>query len=200
LTLRPRVVLASGNAHKARELARILTWWEVEPIGPLAFPEETGSTFAENARGKALFGRAHVPGDTWVAGEDSGIEVDALGGAPGIRSARFAGEAATDAENVALLLRELRDVPDTERTARYVCELVCLGPAGEETTARGTLEGAVARQPRGTGGFGYDPVFVPVGETLTVAELGDAWKAERSHRAQAARELAKRLGRSPEPL
>jgi XTP/dITP diphosphohydrolase len=200
LTPRPRFVLASGNPHKARELADVLPQWDVELIGDLDFPEETGVTFAENARAKAVFGRAHGPAGAWVAGEDSGIEVDALGGRPGIRSARFAGEDATDAENVELLLRELRDVPEDARTARYVCELVCLGPGGKEVAVRGTLEGRVASEPRGRGGFGYDPVFVPAGETLTVAELGDAWKAGRSHRAQAARELAKRLGWPPEPL
>ena len=191
-------MLASGNAHKARELQRVLPGWEVELVGPLEFPEETGSTFAENARGKAVFGRGHAPPDAWVAGEDSGIEVDALGGAPGIRSARFAGENASDAENVERLLRELEGVADDARAARYVCELVCLDPDGQELTARGTLEGAVARAPRGSGGFGYDPVFVPAGEAQTVAELGDAWKAERSHRARAARQLAERLGEAPE--
>lgn len=163
-------------------------------IDPVEFPEEVGATFAENAHAKAVFGRARVAGHAWVAGEDSGLEVDALGGSPGIRSARFAGIGATDEENVAKLLLELRTVPPEARGARYVCELVCLGPEGEEIAARGTLEGSVAATTRGSGGFGYDPVFVPVGETQTVAELGDGWKAAHSHRAQAARALAERLG------
>ena len=195
---KPRLVLASANAHKARELQRVLTGWSVELLGAADFPEEVGATFAENARGKAVFGRGRAAGDAWVAGEDSGLEVDALGGAPGIRSARFAGLGASDEENVAKLLLELREVPEDARTARYVCELVGLGPSGEEVGARGTLEGAVATAPRGSGGFGYDPVFVPSGQARTVAELGDAWKAENSHRARAARALEECLGAARE--
>ena len=126
--------------------------------------------------------------------------MDELGGRPGIRSARFAGEDATDAENVAKLLAELEGVPAPSRTARYVCELVCLSPAGAEYRGRGALAGWIATEARGDGGFGYDPVFVPTGESRTVAELGDAWKAARSHRAQAARALAEKLGRPGGPL
>ena len=188
-----KLVLASQNAHKARELAAVLQGWEVSPLG-LELPPETGDTFLENARGKARFGRAHADPAAWVAGEDSGVEVDGLGGRPGIRSARYAGPGATDDGNVARLLAELEDVAGEGRRARYVCELVCLAPDGREVRARGTLEGAIALERRGGGGFGYDPVFVPQGETRTVAELGDAWKAEHSHRARAARRLAQRLG------
>ena len=118
----------------------------------------------------------------------------ALGGAPGIRSARYAGPDATDAENLARLLRDLAGVGEAGRAARYVCELVALGPGGEEVRASGTLAGRIADTPRGSSGFGYDPVFVPAGEERTVAELGDTWKARESHRAQAARALAARLG------
>lgn len=192
-----RFVLASANPHKARELAAVLAGWKVEPLGPSDFPEETGATFEENARAKALFGRSRAPAEAWVAGEDSGLEVDALGGAPGIRSARFAGEDASDEENVARLLCELADA-EAMRDARYVCELVCFAPDGRELRARGVLAGLIARERRGSGGFGYDPVFVPDGESRTVAELGDAWKAARSHRAQAARALAERLGEAGE--
>jgi XTP/dITP diphosphohydrolase len=126
-----------------------------------------------------------------VAGEDSGLEVDALGGRPGVRSARFAGEHAPDAENVAKLLRELEGVPSASRTARYVCELVCLGPGGEELRGSGTLEGAIAEAPHGEGGFGYDPVFVPAdrGDGRTMAELTDAEKDAISHRGRAVRLL-----------
>jgi XTP/dITP diphosphohydrolase len=187
-----KLVLASQNPHKARELASVLPEWEVVPLG-LPLPEETGASFLENARAKARFGRAHADPGAWVAGEDSGLEVEGLGGRPGIRSARFAGEEATDEENVWELLAELGDVAGAARRARYVCELVCVGPDQEEVRARGTLEGAIALAPRGGGGFGYDPVFVPEGETRTVAELGDAWKAEHSHRARAARRLAQEL-------
>lgn len=194
-----KLVLASENAHKARELAAVLPGWEVEPLG-LALPEETGATFVDNARAKARFGRAHADRGAWVAGEDSGLEVEALGGRPGIRSARFARDGATDEENVRMLLAELRDTPEEARAARYVCELVALAPDGTERRARGTLAGRVAREPRGRGGFGYDPVFVPDGEEMTVAELGDAWKSRKSHRARAARLLAESLGRGGRAL
>ena len=182
-----RAVLASGNPNKARELGDVLRGWQIEPLG-VDLPDETGSTFYENARAKAEFARTVSPQDAWVLADDSGLEVEALGGAPGIRSARYAGRGASDAENLALLLAELRDVPVERRGARFVAEIVCLGPSGE-LTARGSLEGSIAAEPRGSEGFGYDPVFVPEGETRTVAELGNAWKREHSHRARAARAL-----------
>jgi XTP/dITP diphosphohydrolase len=148
-------------------------------------PVEDAATFLENARIKAHHGRLHAAPDAWVVGEDSGIEVAALDGRPGVRSARWA------EDGVAHLLAELGDAPD--RRARYVCELVVLDPGGSELRGTGTLEGAIADAPRGREGFGYDPIFVPAGETATVAELGDAWKSEHSHRARAARALAQRL-------
>lgn len=189
-----RLVLASRNAHKARELAAILPGWAVEVLATDAEPpEETGETFLANARLKARFGRGHADPAAWVAGEDSGLEVDALGGAPGVRTARFAGEDATDDENLELLLRRLDGVPPDERGARYVCELVALGPDGREVRGQGTLSGRIGGGRRGSEGFGYDPVFVPAGETRTVAELGDAWKTGHSHRAAAARALARAL-------
>jgi XTP/dITP diphosphohydrolase len=184
----------SKNAHKARELAILLPGWEVEPTVAAELPEEVGETFYENARAKALFGREVDPPDRLAIGEDSGLEVDGLGGRPGIRSARYAGPGATDEENVARLLEDLAGMTGAGRRARYVSELVCLTPALEELRGTGTLEGAIAEAPRGTEGFGYDPVFVPDGEHLTVAELGDRWKAERSHRAAAARNLRKAVG------
>jgi XTP/dITP diphosphohydrolase len=177
-------VLASGNAHKARELARILGW-TIEPLGRSDFPPETGSTYYENARGKAEFGRSFEPAAAWVLGEDSGIEVDGLGGRPGIESARFGGD-----DPVGRLLAALEAVDGEGRAARYVCELVALSPEGDELRGRGVLEGRIAQERRGGEGFGYDPIFVPVGEERTVAELGNEWKAENSHRARAARALA----------
>jgi XTP/dITP diphosphohydrolase len=175
--------LASANTHKARELERSLPGWEIGLLDAGEMPPETGATYYENALAKARFGR-EAGARGWVLGEDSGIEVEALGGGPGIRSARWA------EDGVARLLAELRGVAGEGRRARYVCELVALSPAGEELRGRGTLEGRVAEEPRRGEGFGYDPIFVPDGETLTVAELGNAWKAEHSHRARAARALA----------
>jgi XTP/dITP diphosphohydrolase len=189
-----KLVLASRNAHKARELGEILAGWDVEPLETDAEPpEETGETFAENARIKAAFGRAHADPEAWVAGEDSGLEVAGLGGAPGVRSARYAGEHGDDLANTGQLLAELAGVEGEGRRGRYVCELVALDPNGREVGARGELSGRIATAPRGSEGFGYDPVFVPDGEELTVAELGNGWKAEHSHRAQAARALARAL-------
>jgi len=119
-----------------------------------------------------------------MLGEDSGLEVAALGGAPGVRSARYGAEGGEATER---LLRELAGAK--ERGARYVCELVLIGPDGREVRGSGELEGRIAQEPRGSGGFGYDPVFVPAGEEQTVAELGDNWKSRNSHRARAAAAL-----------
>ena len=181
-------VLASANPHKARELERALPGWEIAVLAAEDFPPEDGRTYYENARTKARFGRDRAEPVAWVLGEDSGIEVDALGGRPGIESARWADD------GVARLLGELRDVEAARRGARYVCELVGLGPDGEELRGRGELAGRIAFDRRGSEGFGYDPVFVPDGETRTVAELGDGWKAAHSHRARAARALLAALG------
>jgi XTP/dITP diphosphohydrolase len=181
-----RILLASRNANKLRELRAALPGWEVELLDVPAEPVEDGDTFEANARLKARHGREHAPRDAWVVGEDSGIEVAALGGRPGIHSARWADD------GVERLLAELEGV--TLRDARYVCEMVAVAPDGREVVSRGTLEGAIAPEPRGSEGFGYDPIFVPVGESVTVAELGDGWKAGHSHRAQAARALAAALG------
>ncbi len=188
-----QLLLVSRNEHKARELRAALPGWEIALLAAGELPPETGTSFYENARAKARFGRATGHPRAWMAGEDSGLEVSGLGGRPGIRSARYAGETASDAENVTKLLAELGEAEPDRRAARYVCELVCLSPDGDELRARGTLAGTIADAPRGSAGFGYDPVFVPDGETRTVAELGDAWKARSSHRARAARALAEAL-------
>jgi XTP/dITP diphosphohydrolase len=186
---RARVALASRNPGKLRELRALLPEWEIEALDTTGIGEEEGSTFHENARAKALFARGRADPGKWALGEDSGLEVDGLHGAPGIRSARYAGDEATDEENLRRLLDELELLEGAARRARYVCELVLVSPSGEEHRGRGTLEGAIGRETRGSGGFGYDPVFVPFGETRTVAELGDGWKAGASHRARAARAL-----------
>ena len=187
------VVLASRNEHKLRELRALLPGLTIEPLARDDFPPEDATTFYENARAKALFARDIAGG--WVLGEDSGLAVDALDGAPGLRSARYAGENATDADNVARLLAELRGVAPAARGAHYVSELVCLAPDGTEQRGTGLLAGRIVESPRGTEGFGYDPVFVPDGEERTVAELGNAWKAHNSHRARAAQALLEALAR-----
>jgi XTP/dITP diphosphohydrolase len=180
-----RARLASANAHKLAELRRALPGWELDVL-PLDYPPEIGDSYETNARIKARHAREHAPVDEWVVADDSGVEADALGGRPGIHSARWSGAW------IETMLAELADASD--RRGRYVCVLVAISPEGEEVVARGTLEGSFAEEPRGSEGFGYDPIFVPEGETRPVAELGDAWKAEHSHRARAARGLARRLG------
>jgi XTP/dITP diphosphohydrolase len=180
-----KLVLASANPHKARELGRLLHGWDVVPYaGPL--PEETGDTFLANARLKARHVHAATGGE-WVVADDSGIEAAALAGAPGVRSARYAGEEATDEENLATLLHALAGA--TDRRVRYVAELVAISPGGREVAARGELRGTLAAAPRGGGGFGYDPAFVPEGESRTVAEMTPAEKDAISHRARAAAAL-----------
>jgi XTP/dITP diphosphohydrolase len=175
--------LVSRNEHKLRELRRALPGWELELLEPgVELPPEVGQTYYENARAKASFGHSVGEPGLWMLGEDSGLEVEALGGAPGLRSARWAG-----GEHVERVLEALVGVE--ERRARYVAELVALSPSGEEVHGTGVLEGAIAHEPRGSAGFGFDPVFVPEREERTVAELGDEWKAEHSHRARAAQEL-----------
>ena len=193
---RIEAVFASRNEGKLRELRALLPGWDIELLGDVEMPEETGATFYENAAAKARFAQSVEPG-RWAIGEDSGLEVDWLGGVPGIRSARYAGEDATDEENVAKLLEALAGVENADRGARYVSELVVLAPDGAEHRGTGTLEGAISTERKGTEGFGYDPVFVPIGETRTVAELGDEWKRAHSHRAAATRALPAGVGEAP---
>jgi len=183
-------VLCSRNAHKACELERLLPGWTIEILDADDYPAESGDTYYANARSKAAFGRAQTAALRWVMGEDSGLEVDALGGRPGIGSARYAPQGAPA---IAKLLGELESVSD--RRARYVSELVAIAPGGEELRGTGVLVGRIAAEPRGAGGFGYDPVFVPSGEERTVAELGNSWKDRHSHRARAARALGEAVER-----
>ena len=189
-----RVLLVSANAGKLRELRRLLPDWQLEPLPTSGIGDETGASFEANARAKVEWGRPRAAPDAAVLGEDSGLEVDALAGAPGIRSARFAGPDATDRDNLERLLAELAGVPRDARRARYICALVLIAPDGTEHVGRGTLEGSIATAESGSAGFGYDPVFVPAGESLTVGELGDAWKDEHSHRAAAVRRLVSEIG------
>jgi XTP/dITP diphosphohydrolase len=187
---RLRAVLASRNAHKARELERLLPGWTIEPLDAEGWPDETGETYYENALAKARFGREAGDGASWTIGEDSGIEVSALDGRPGLHSARYAPEGAPA---IAKLLGELDGVDD--RLARFVSELVALAPDGREARGSGILEGRIADEASGVEGFGYDPVFIPDGEDRTVAELGEEWKAQHSHRARAARALRNAVDR-----
>jgi XTP/dITP diphosphohydrolase len=184
-----RAWLASRNANKARELERLLPGWTIEILPAEDYPPEDGDTYYENARIKAAYGRDVAERPAWLLGEDSGLEVDGLGGGPGVRSARSGGD-----DPVGWLLRELGGKTGDERRARYVCELVGLSPDGREARGTGTLEGRIADEPRGSEGFGFDPVFVPDGEETTVAELGNEWKARHSHRANAARAFLTSLG------
>jgi XTP/dITP diphosphohydrolase len=178
------VRLCSKNPNKLRELSALLPDWELELLEADTYPEEGTDSYYENARAKAAYGRSMGPADAWMLGEDSGLEVAALGGAPGIRSARFGAEGG---EAIDRLLGALQGVED--RRARYVCELVLLGPDGQELRGTGVLAGRISEEPRGSEGFGYDPVFVPEGEERTVAELGNDWKSRNSHRARAAANL-----------
>jgi XTP/dITP diphosphohydrolase len=179
--------LASRNPHKARELEALLPGWTIEPLDADDWPEETGSTYYENALLKARF--AWREGG-WAIGEDSGLEVDALGGRPGVYSARYAPEGLPA---ITKLLGELDGVE--ERSARYVSELVAVAPDRDVLRGTGVLTGRIADEPRGSEGFGYDPIFVPDGEECTVAELGNTWKTGNSHRARAALALREALDR-----
>jgi XTP/dITP diphosphohydrolase len=192
-----RLAIATRNAHKLREIGRICADWPVAWLtvqdhdGPWPEVEEPHETYLENALAKAreVAAALGVP----AIADDSGLEVDVLDGAPGPRSARFAGQNATDRDNLARLLGELDDVPAAERTARYRCVAAVAWPDGGEVWAEGTCEGRLVTESRGSGGFGYDPAFVPEGSDRTMAELADAEKDRISHRGRAFRALRERL-------
>jgi XTP/dITP diphosphohydrolase len=179
-----RIRLASTNPHKLEELQRALQDWEIAPLA-LELPPETGTTYEENALLKARVARGRAGGDEWVMADDSGVEAEALGGRPGVHSARWSDSW------IETMLAELDGRDD--RRGRYVCVLAAISPGGDEVVVRGELPGSFAGAPRGHEGFGYDPIFVPDGEAHTVAELGNAWKQEHSHRARAAQKLAREL-------
>jgi XTP/dITP diphosphohydrolase len=188
-----RIAIASRNPGKIREIRSICADW---PVGWVtvdeheAWPdvEETGESYLENAllKARAVADGVGVP----AVADDSGIEVDALGGAPGPRSARYAGEEATDEQNLRMMIRALAGVPAGGRTARYRCLAVLAWPDGREVSAEGTCEGSLVSNPRGTGGFGYDPIFVPAGWEQTMAELSPEEKDRISHRGRAFRALS----------
>jgi XTP/dITP diphosphohydrolase len=191
-----RWVLATANAHKVAELAGMFAGFDVELVAKpaaVALPEETGRTFLANARLKAR-AVAAATGEVALA-DDSGLEVDALGGDPGVISARYAGDGATDADNNAKLLAELDGIHGPNRRARFRCVLALVAPDGRELTADGRIEGFVLEAARGAGGFGYDPLFQPEGDTRSFAEYAPEEKNAVSHRGRAAQKLRESLTR-----
>jgi XTP/dITP diphosphohydrolase len=188
-----RLVLSTRNQHKLREFGVLLEPHEVVPLpDEVTLPPETGETFEENARVKAV-AAAQATGEPAVA-DDSGIEAAVLGGRPGVRSARYAGDGATDEENLAKLLAEVPD--DGDRRVAYVCALAYAEPGAEPRVFTERCEGELAHEPRGDGGFGYDPAFVPADrdDGRTMAELSVAQKDAISHRGRAARAFLEWLG------
>lgn len=186
------IVLATRNRKKVEELKRLFAGCDISFVTLDAFPgcpdvEEDGKTFRANAVKKALQ-VARFTGCPAVA-DDSGLVVSALGGAPGVFSARYAGEGAGDRENLAKLMKEMRNVPDEERQARFVCCIAFALPDGHVKTFSGYARGRIGRTRKGANGFGYDPVFYPLGRDRTFAEMTDAGKDELSHRGKAMRKL-----------
>jgi XTP/dITP diphosphohydrolase len=190
-------ILATRNRHKLAEMSELLPGVELAPLPPeVELPPESGESFEANALIKARAAHAALPGETVIA-DDSGIEAADLGGAPGIHSARYAGVGAGDEVNLAKLLREV-DAAGGERRAAYVCALALIDPDGTEHVFEARCDGRLLREPRGSGGFGYDPAFVPEetgpGDERTMSELSAAEKHRVSHRGHAARLLAAHLG------
>lgn len=194
----PRVVLASRNEHKLVEIHRILAaaGAPAELVAVTDFPGvddvvETGLTFAENAllKARAVARATGLP----ALADDSGIAVDAMNGMPGVFSARWAGQHGADQANLTLLLDQLQDVPDEQRGAAFVCVAALVVPGDRELVEEGTVSGRVLRKPRGSNGFGYDPIFVPDGESRTTAELSEAEKDAVSHRGRAFRAMAQHV-------
>ena len=191
-----RVVLATRNRHKLEELRRILSPYDVELTSLEDYPDvpdvaETGETFADNAILKA---RAVAAATGLVAvADDSGLSVDALNGMPGVLSARWAGRHGDDVANLELVLAQIGDVPDDRRGAAFVCAAAAVSPDGRVVLAEGRVEGTLIKAPRGSNGFGYDPIFVPIGEKRTTAEMSAEEKDAISHRGVAFRALAPKL-------
>jgi XTP/dITP diphosphohydrolase len=192
-----RIYLASGNAHKVAEFQQLasaarlpVAIHSAREVGGMPEVVEDAGTFAGNARKKAQALAARLPPGSWALADDSGVCVDALGGAPGVESAYYAGTPADSAANLAKLAEVMRGVPAARRGAQFVCVLCLCGPGGAEHLFEGRCDGRLLDAPRGGGGFGYDPLFVPDGYTASYAELGDEVKNTISHRARAWRQLA----------
>jgi XTP/dITP diphosphohydrolase len=191
----PALIVATRNEHKLRELGELLPGVELDPLPPeVELPPEEGQTFSENALGKAR--AAHAATGRAAIADDSGIEAHGLAGRPGVHSARYAGQDATDERNLAKLLEEVGRQDD--RRVSYVCEIALVDEGGNESVFEGRCEGTLATDPRGSGGFGYDPAFVPddtgPDDERTMAELSPDEKNAISHRGRAARELGTHLG------
>ena len=200
-----KTIIASNNAHKVEEIKTALdfegwTFQTLKQAGLESDPAEDADSFEGNARIKARAVHALCGGECAVLADDSGLEVDALDGAPGVYSSRYAGEDGNDAANNAKLFAELEGVPDAERTARFVCTLVFIDEQGRETVARGTIEGRIGHELVGENGFGYDPLFIPdcFGGELTLAQVDQAQKNSVSHRGNALRVLRQMLSESGE--
>lgn len=191
-----KLYLATSNPGKTAELRRMLAEAEVpvevmtaDEAGGMPAVAETESTFAGNARLKARALKSVVPPEAWVLADDSGLEVPALGREPGVHSARYAGENATDADNRHLLSQRMEGIPREERGGRFVCVLLLLDPSGREHVFEGSCRGRIGLKPKGSGGFGYDPLFVPEGHERTFGELPPETKNRLSHRGEALRQL-----------
>ncbi|MCC5842234.1 MAG: RdgB/HAM1 family non-canonical purine NTP pyrophosphatase [Opitutales bacterium] len=201
----PRTFLATNNAHKASELAAL---WRsgggpgellsARACGGMPEVEETGQTFGDNALLKARALLKQLEPGTYALADDSGLEVDALNGAPGLYSARYAGPTATDLDNLRFLLENMRTVPDARRTARFRCTLCLLDATGQTWFFEGSCEGHILRESQGSEGFGYDPVFQPEGFHQSFASLGASVKSRLSHRARALQNLIARWPGPPE--
>jgi XTP/dITP diphosphohydrolase len=203
-----KLFLASGNAHKAGEFSAFakatadrlgipaIEVLSAAAIGGMPAVVEDAGTFAGNARKKALALRTRLPAEGWALADDSGLCVDALGGAPGVESAYYAGPLGDSAANLRKLVEAMRPVPDTQRGAHFICVLVLIGPDGE-FVFEGRCDGRLLPAPRGEGGFGYDPLFVPEGYTQSFSELGSEIKNRLSHRARAWEKLAEWLRAQP---
>lgn len=189
-----QLIIATGNAHKVAEFDQLLAdcGFEVhsaQVCGGMPHVVEDGDSFEANATLKAKALRRLAPEDAWVVSDDSGLQVDALGGAPGIYSARYAGEGAADGENLSKLLGEMRDFGEDARSARFRCVLCLIDSAGKERFFDGACEGRMATRPEGNEGFGYDPAFIPDGYEETFGQLGESVKSRLSHRALAVEKL-----------
>ncbi len=191
--------ISTGNKGKLSEFKILFDkevpqfkLFSIADLSTFSPPPENGATFLDNARIKAKSLKAMKPGH-WIVADDSGLEVEGLGNLPGVHSARYAGPKAADSENTAKLLKMMQIRAVANRNAQFQCALVVYTPTGEEWIFNGQLKGQIAKAPAGQHGFGYDPVFIPEGETKTLAEIGSGYKSKHSHRAHATMQFIEKL-------